>query len=395
MEIDRLKLKYLEKTKLFEELKDVVIYKLQSEIKSNPHTPIKYFKARTKSFNSFCEKIDKEGITTIPEAFSSINDILGIRLICLYKTELQELCDWVEGNFEIIDKKLYLWDGIGNMKPSPEELQKTLKTGYTSIHYIVKTKESQKREGRDLKELKFEIQNRTILEEAWGEFTHEVYKDSDAPKYIVTSYQILSKYLNILNEQVEFLKTTYKTLSKDQITSELIENINYENEEHNFLDLSRFTLKNLKHIDCRYFTFKFINSNLHNIEFNRCNMMNFDFTDAELKRVNFLNSKGVGRNLMNFEFKSSKIDICEFKNLSMMNTDFGNVTCRNTTFEDVDFINTDFFNAKFIKCTFKKINFMNVFNIENLNFTDCDFDLDQIEIHGENEGVLRTLLETI
>jgi ppGpp synthetase/RelA/SpoT-type nucleotidyltranferase len=393
MEIDHLKLEYLEKTKLFEELKDVVLYKLQSEMKSNLHTPIKYFKARTKSFNSFCKKIDKEGITTIPEAFSSINDILGIRLICLYKTELQELCDWVEGNFEIIDKKPYLWDGIGNMKPSPKELQKTLKTGYTSIHYIVKIKESQKREGMDLKELKFEIQNRTILEEAWGEFTHEVYKDSDAPIYIVTSYQILSKYVNILNEQVEFLKTTYKTLSKDQFTSELIEDINYENKEHNFLDLSRFTLKNLKHSDCRYYIFKFINSKLYNIEFNRCNMMNFDFTDAELKRVTFLNSKGVGRNLMNFEFKSSKIDICEFKNLSMMNTDFGNVTCRNTTFEDVDFMNTDFFNAKFINCTFKKINFMNVFNIENLNFTDCDFD--QIEIHGENGGVLRTLLETI
>ena len=86
---------------------------------------------------------------------------------------------------------------------------------------------------------------------------------SDAPKYIVGSYQILSKYLNILNEQVEFLKTTYKTLSKDQIASELIENINYKNEKRNFLDLSRFTLKSLKHVDCTYFTFKFINSNLH------------------------------------------------------------------------------------------------------------------------------------
>ena len=390
MEIDKLKLEYFEKAKLLEELKDVVIYKIYSEIKSNSSTPIKYFKARIKSFNSFYEKINKEGITTTPEAFSSINDILGIRLICLYKTELQELCDWVEEKFEIIDKKTYLWDGIGNMKPSQEELQKTLKTGYTSIHYVVKIRESQKREGIDLKELKFEIQNRTILEEAWGEFTHDVYKDSDAPKYIVTSHQILSKYLNILNEQVEFLKTTYKTLSKDQIKSELIENINYKNEERDFLDLSHFTLKNLKHVDCRYFTFNFTNSNLYNIEFNRCDMMNFDFTDAELKRVNFLNSKGVSRHLMNFEFKSSKIDICEFRNLAMMNTDFGNVTCRNTTFEDVELMNTDFFNAKFIKCTFNKIDFINAFNTEHLNFIECDFA--QINVFGKNAESLSTLL---
>jgi len=170
----------------------------------------------------------------------------------------------------------------------------------------------------------------------------------------------------------------------------LIENINYENEERNFLDLSRFTLKKLKHVGCRYFTFNFVNSNLYNVEFDRCDMMNFDFTDAELKRVNFFNSKGVGKHLMNFKFKSSKIDICEFRNLFMMNTDFDNVTCRNTTFEDVDLMNTDLFNAKFIKCTFKKINFINVFNIEDTNFIECD--LDKITTSGENAEGLRKLL---
>src|SRR5208283_5634439 len=128
---------------------------------------------------------EKESIQTIPEAFLLNDDILGIRLISLFKTDLQEVCDWVKNNFDVQDEKTYLWDGIGTLKPSQEELKRTLETGYTSIHYKVKIKESQKRAKCDLNELVFEIQVRTILEEAWGEFTHEVYKDINASKYVI------------------------------------------------------------------------------------------------------------------------------------------------------------------------------------------------------------------
>ena len=388
MDVEKLKLEYFERVKLLADLRDVVIYKIQSEMKSNQYTPIKYFKIRLKDFESFRKNVDKEGIISVPEAFSSdiANDVLGIRLICLYKTELQELCDWVEKTFSTEKRKVYSWDGIGDMQPSHEELEKTLKTGYTSIHYIAKIKESERRGVTDLRELKFEIQNRTILEEAWGEFTHDVYKDITAPQYIAGSYRLLSKYLNILNEQVEFLKATYRDLSKDQITSGLIEDINSMNEERNFLDLSHFTVKNSRYTDCKYFTFNFIGTHLYDIEFNRCNLMNFDFTNAELKRVKFLNSKGVDRDLMNFDFKSSTLDTCKFVNSFMMNTDFGNVICRNSTFEDIEFMNTDFFNAEFAKCTLSNVRFMNTFNVEDLKLVDCTFD--RVTAFGEGADKL-------
>ena len=116
MDLDKLKLEFLEKQKLFEELRDVIIYKIQSEIKSNPYSPIKYFKSRIKTYESFLKKINEEGIQTISEAFSRIDDILGIRLISLYKIGLQEICDWVEENFNFLEKKPYMWNGIGTLK---------------------------------------------------------------------------------------------------------------------------------------------------------------------------------------------------------------------------------------------------------------------------------------
>jgi len=394
MDLERLELEFLRKSMLFEELRDIVVYTVQAEMKSNPHTAIKYFKSRIKSSDSPKKKIDEKGIASIPGVFSIIKDILGVRLICLYKTELQEVCDWVEEVFEILSKKIYLWEGVGDLKPSSEELQRTFETGYTSIHYVARMKESTKRtingKSVDLRQLEFEIQVRTILEEAWGEFTHPVYKDVNAPQYIKKSYQILSEYLKVINKQVEFLKATYSTLSIDQISKGLVENADFDNEQFHFLDLSGFTVKNSRFFDCRLFTTILQNSKLYDVEFNRCDMMNFDFSGAELKRVRFLNSQRVGGT--NFKFRS-RIDTCEFRNLHMMNTDFGEVICRNTTFENIHFMNTDFYNAKFARCEFKNTEFMNVFNVDDLEFSNCTFE--KVTVFGRNADDLREIMNRL
>jgi uncharacterized protein YjbI with pentapeptide repeats len=210
------------------------------------------------------------------------------------------------------------------------------------------------------------------LEEAWGEFTHQVYEDKDAPNYLVKSYQLLSEYLNVINKQVEFLKTTYQTLSKEQVNRSIVENTNFEDKGLNFLDLSNFHLRNLNFIDCNCFTFSLKESTLYAVSFDRCSLMNFDFTGSFLKRVKFLHSKGT-RYIMNLKFKCT-IDNSEFNQIQLMNTDFGNVKCRDTTFVDASFMNTDFYNAVFERCTFLNVDFFNLFNAENLKFIGCHFD---------------------
>ena len=393
LEVEKLRLQFLEKVRFFEELRTVVLGRIQSEIKSNPQTPIKYFKTRIKDFDRFHKKLESDCVETNSEAFSKINDILGVRLICLYKTELQEACDWVEDNFEMLDKKIFLWQGQGDLQPSEEEIQRTLTTGYTSIHYTVKLREPERRvidkQTIDLKDLKFEIQVRTILEEAWGEYTHQIYEDTSPPNYIVKSYQILSEYLNVINRQVEFLKTTYQTLSREQIAKGLMEDRNFENEVLHFLDLSNFQLKNLRFDDCNCFSFVLRNGNLYNIEFDRCSLMNFDFTGSVLRRVKFLHSSGT-RLLMSLKLKC-KLKLSEFSNSQMMNTDFGNVVCKNTTFKGVTLMNTDFFNAIFEKCTFQDVDFFNVFNLEGLKFIDCTFS--NVTAKGEKSAEFETIIK--
>ena len=52
-----LKLQFLEKARFYEELRTYVLNKIQDEIKSNPQTPIKYFKTRIKTRERFKLKI--------------------------------------------------------------------------------------------------------------------------------------------------------------------------------------------------------------------------------------------------------------------------------------------------------------------------------------------------
>jgi len=393
LDVEKLRLQFLERVRFFEELRTVVLSRIQSEIKSNSRTSIKYFKTRIKDFDRFRLKVERDCIEADSEAFSRINDILGVRLICLYKTELQEACDWVEDNFEMLERKIFLWQGQGDLQPSNEEMQRTLATGYTSIHYTVKLRESENRsidnQTIDLKDLKFEIQVRTILEEAWGEYTHQIYEDTSPPKYMVKSYEILSEYLNVINRQVEFLKTTYQTLSREQMRKGLMEDKNFENEVLSFLDLSNFQLKNLKFDDCNCFSFIFKNGNLYNIDFDRCSLMNFDFTGSVLKRIKFQHSSGT-RLLMNLKLKC-KLELSEFSNSQMMNTDFGNIACKNTTFKEVTLMNTDFFNAVFEKCTFQDVSFINVSNVEGLKFVDCTFS--NVTATGEKSGELQAVIK--
>jgi ppGpp synthetase/RelA/SpoT-type nucleotidyltranferase len=124
---DELRLQFLEKARYYEELRTCVLNKIQNEIKSNFTTPIKYFKTRIKTFERFKKKAESKGYATLPDVFYSINDLLGVRLICLYKTELQGICDWVEVNFEKIDREIFQWQGLGDLQPSNDELQKRWK----------------------------------------------------------------------------------------------------------------------------------------------------------------------------------------------------------------------------------------------------------------------------
>jgi putative GTP pyrophosphokinase len=131
--------------------------------------PFHSVKFRVKSINSVLEKITTKDYGPDLNKFT---DIVGIRVICLSPSHLETVTNLLQSEFKVLE--------VVDKRPQPDSEQ----FGYSSIHLICKLGETERgklTEFVELSDIKFEIQVRTILQEAWSEMDHRlVYKSEIA-----------------------------------------------------------------------------------------------------------------------------------------------------------------------------------------------------------------------
>lgn len=142
--------------------------------------------ARTKDLLSIVKKVKKK-IREKEYSYSHLNDKLGIRIICTFQTEMDSIDEFLNKYFEIV-----------NVEKKKENLDvKTL--DYISNHYDAKIKTSIKefKKHKDLENLIFEIQVRTLNQHAWANTAHTLsYKqEAELPHSLMRKvYRLLSLY---------------------------------------------------------------------------------------------------------------------------------------------------------------------------------------------------------
>ncbi len=117
------------------------------------------FKQRVKDYSSFIEKIDRK---KYGDPFDQCTDMAGCRIICLFKSQVDEIASLIKDEFEVVE--------ITDKKSS----KKFDQFGYLSLHVLVKMPKQRLKftEYSGLDNLVCEIQIRTILQEAWAEIEH-------------------------------------------------------------------------------------------------------------------------------------------------------------------------------------------------------------------------------
>ena len=157
--------------------------------------PIQY---RTKSWDSIRNKCE-QGRFTIKKSLSELQDLIGIRLILLFKRDLAKVTDLIENHFSVIKKY--------NTEDRLEENQ----FGYMSIHEIVKLKDEWLKVPTlsALKELKCEIQIRTLVQHAWSEASHifQYKNENDVPRPLKRTIGRLSALLETVDLEFERVLT--------------------------------------------------------------------------------------------------------------------------------------------------------------------------------------------
>ncbi|MNV10899.1 GTP pyrophosphokinase YjbM [compost metagenome] len=155
--------------------------------------PIQY---RTKKISSILNKID-QGRFTIKKSVSELQDLAGLRLITLFKRDSKTIVDLIESNFEIL--KTY----DTNEKLADSEF------GYSSTHIICKIKSSwtELPTFRGVKDLKIEIQIRTLSQHSWAEASNlfQYKNELNTPKQLKRSISRISALLETVDFEFERL----------------------------------------------------------------------------------------------------------------------------------------------------------------------------------------------
>ena len=150
--------------------------------------PIESIKTRVKSVDSLLRKMRRKNIPLTLDAIEeNIKDVAGVRVICSFPDDIYELADafLAQDDITLIEKKDY----IKEPKPS----------GYRSLQLIVEVPIFLKDEKKNMK---VEVQFRTIAMDFWASLEHKLHYKHDLPE---ERAKVLADELRNCAEQIEML----------------------------------------------------------------------------------------------------------------------------------------------------------------------------------------------
>ena len=195
---------FKDKKELYDSFRERVVNLLE-DLLLNSKIQFHQLNSRTKAFDSLSTKIAKKDKYT---SLSEITDIVGIRIITYLESEVDNVEQLVRREFVIdednsIDKRLL----------------QTNQFGYRSLHIVASLDESRLKltEYRRYKNLKFEIQIRSILQHAWAEIEHDLgYKGkSSIPDSYVRSFNRMAALLESADIEFDRLKKELTKYEKE------------------------------------------------------------------------------------------------------------------------------------------------------------------------------------
>lgn len=195
-----------------EQLNSILQQSIEAECDVSDPDRVKLVASRVKSKARIAEKIQRRirnreivAPESIEDVQNSIFDIIGLRIICKTLRDVDLASKAVTAAYgtqleQVGDPKDY----IHNPKPS----------GYRSLHYLLRVSVP---DGDHQVPVPCEVQVRTMMQDAWGELTHEnSYKSGDVA--LPGLFLDLSRHMADLMDQVDQLALTLAEASEAMMT---------------------------------------------------------------------------------------------------------------------------------------------------------------------------------
>lgn len=136
-----------------------------------------------------------------------ITDLLGVRIICLYETDIPLIEASISRNFDVIsvtNKTKSLMDQVDSF-------------GYKGLHMDVRLSEDRKElpEYRNFDQLTFEIQIRSIVQDAWSEVDHKLKYKRQIPDALKRRILRLAAIFELADQEFSAIKDETLRLEAD------------------------------------------------------------------------------------------------------------------------------------------------------------------------------------
>lgn len=156
-DVDELRRSFVRQVPVFEDLVVEIEKQMRTALTS---VPLKFHSCdgRVKTQDSFLEKVTRKRYR---DPFADMHDIVGLRVVCLFLEDLDQVDKLVRANFDVLKHE-------DKTKASTPD-----RFGYRSVHYDCRIPAGYSGPHYDhIKGIVFEVQVRTILQDAWAVVEH-------------------------------------------------------------------------------------------------------------------------------------------------------------------------------------------------------------------------------
>lgn len=285
--------------------RDALITQLETLLEKNALTLAVPLDGRVKTWSSILEKIHRKSMAI--ERVLDLDDLIGVRIILLFRRDLKTVNDLLLNNFDVI-----------SAENAADRLSET-QFGYQSQHYIVRFPEEWLKlpSYAQYRELKTEIQLRTAAQHIWAASSHKLqYKhEASVPLPLLRAIHRVSALLEtvdlefdrLLTEREKYVasevrqdsdKELLNVESLQKITAELLPAENkHEDEEYDELLVDLIHFNYCKESDLRALICNNLNDALRE-----------DANEASKYGMNkYFNHVGLTRQSLSFEVGKQKL----------------------------------------------------------------------------------------
>lgn len=171
-------------------------------------TPVVTFrvKDRDESVSKFKRKYQAqfENTQTPYEIRPSITDLIGLRVVCLYESELQAIAGVLRNHFEVLSQA----DKVQELDAQESEF------GYKAVHLDLRldTSRSALPEYKRFVDLRFEVQIRTAIQDAWSTLDHKIKYKKSIPKPLKRRINRLAALFELADQEFLFIRNETREL---------------------------------------------------------------------------------------------------------------------------------------------------------------------------------------